>query len=57
MQQMEPVAKPKVQKKATFNKGMPERKGSDLTKIFGWGKGKISYDESIFNFGKRKVIV
>jgi len=30
---------------------------SDLSKIYGVAKGQIFYDESIFNFGKRKVTV
>jgi len=48
---METTTKPK---KASSKKGMPERKGSDLSKIFGIGKGKIFYDDSIFNLGKRR---
>ena len=54
---MDPITKPKVQKKANSTMQMPERKGSDLTKIYGWGKGKISCDDSIFNLGKRRVKV
>ena len=30
---------------------------SDLSKIYGVLEGKIFYDESIFNLGKRKVTV
>jgi hypothetical protein len=55
--EMETITKQKTPKKTNSIKKMPARLGSDLTKIFGWGKGRISYDESIFNFGKRKVTV
>ena len=51
LKQMESTTKQKTPKKL---KGMPERKGSDLSKIFGIGKGKIFYDDSIFNLGKRR---
>ena len=51
---METVTKQRAQKKSNHTKEMPERKGSDLTKIFGIGKGKIFYDDSIFNLGKRR---
>ena len=51
---METITKQKTQRKGSSTKEMPERKGSDLTKIYGIGKGKIFYDESIFNLGKRR---
>lgn len=54
---MKPVTEPKTQRKASVTKKAPKRKGSDLSKIFGVAKGQIFYDESIFNFGKRKVTV
>ena len=47
---MEAIPKPKTPKRANSTK---KRKGSDLSKIFGVGKGKMFYDDSIFNLGKR----
>jgi hypothetical protein len=43
--------KSKVKNKTTITEG------NSLRHLYGLFKGKISYDESIFNFGKRKVTV
>ena len=51
---METIAEPKTQRKASVTKKTPKRRGSDLSKIFGIGKGKIFFDDSIFNLGKRR---
>ena len=48
---MEAVAKPKKSRKATSTK---ESQRSDLSKIFGVAKGRIFFDDSIFNLGTRR---
>ena len=48
---MEAVAKLKKSKKANSTK---ESQRSDLSKIFGVAKGRIFYDDSIFNLGTRR---
>jgi len=51
---METAVKTEKPKKSKVEKKLQY---SDLSKIYGVLKGKIFYDESIFNFGKRKVTV
>jgi hypothetical protein len=49
---IEKSTKDKVEKKTPTT-----TEGNSLKNIYGVGKGKIFYDESIFNFGKRKITV
>ena len=49
--QMEAVAKTKKPRKANSTK---EKQRSDLSKIFGVAKGRIFFDDSIFNLGTRR---
>jgi hypothetical protein len=52
---MKTAVKTEKPKKTKVVKKAPQY--SDLSKIYGVLKGKISYDESIFNFRTRKVTV
>ena len=47
---METIEKSK-EKKGKVKKIYGSKKVSDLSKIYGWLKGKIFYDEAIFNLG------
>jgi len=51
------VKNEKPKKDKTTNKTSTITEGNNLRHLYGLFKGKISYDESIFNFGKRQVTV
>ena len=52
---MAAITKPKVIIPQKGKKTSTTTEGNSLKNIYGLYKGKISYDKSIFNFGKRKV--